>query len=589
MAEQSEKELIIKKAKALWADKRTYGNRLMLAGSAMLAACFTFIFFGPFEMVAFGINSLEYTYMDVIWLLLAAMAGVSVCGTLAISMLRGKLFNYVVAVIFSITVAGYLQAALLNGSVGALTGEAVDWARLKTEMAVSIAAWIAVFIAVITVLYFHRVFWRNMVIGASLLLVVMQTAPLVGILLGAYEEARIPESSGYYFTNSGSQEFSENENVFVFILDYMDYDYVEAIYHENPAFFDDFEGFMGYTNAVSVFGRTRPSVCNILTGYTEGAYLIPDEEYMKNAWESKSPNLLDILQEQEYSIEMYAKTNEVFGAGDIGLDYVSNLAERTDANVSIIPGTMLKKLLYLSVYRYAPTALKPFFWEYTSFYNEDVYRINGAAQDDSDLTDYSRFNTENSAAAELLSQGTAERSANCFKLYHLDGSHPPCYLNRAGVYTYKTTDEYEQTWGCLNLLKTVFAHMQELGIYEDATIILTADHGEVGKMAYDSFPGMRTALFYKPAGSAQTPLVWSDAQVSTANIPATIVQAVGADSDRFGLTLDEVGSDPIERVFFREYSVNDKPYLDKYIISGDAGDAANWELIETKEITHPFY
>ena len=44
MAEQTEKELLIKKAKALWADKRTYTNRLILAGAAMLAACFTFIF-----------------------------------------------------------------------------------------------------------------------------------------------------------------------------------------------------------------------------------------------------------------------------------------------------------------------------------------------------------------------------------------------------------------------------------------------------------------------------------------------------------------------------------------------------------------
>ena len=76
MAEQSEKELLKKKAKALWSDKRTYANRLVLSGAAMFAACFTFIFFGPFEMVAFGGRYLVYTYLDVMWLLLGAMAAV---------------------------------------------------------------------------------------------------------------------------------------------------------------------------------------------------------------------------------------------------------------------------------------------------------------------------------------------------------------------------------------------------------------------------------------------------------------------------------------------------------------------------------
>ena len=527
-------------------------------------------------MVAFSANSFVFTYQDVTTLLLVAMVAVTIVGTLVVSLLRGKIYNYAIAIIFTVTVAGYLQAALLNGSVGALTGESVAWSTMKKEMAISLIAWLAVFVAVITVLYFHRAFWRNMVISVSILLVVMQAAPLVGILFGAYEETRIPEGSRVTFANEGIQEFSAQENILVFILDYMDYDYVEAIYNEEPSFFDDFRGFIGYSNAVSTFGRTNPSVCNILTGYSEGAYIVPRAEFMKNAWDSQQPNVLDLLQQQGYSVEMYAHISDIFTSNDTAINYVSNAVQLEDTGVEIVPGEIFKKLMYLSIYRYAPMVIKPFFWEYTDFYNEGVLK-------DSDSSDI----------FALLLKGNASRSEKAFKLYHLDGAHPPCYLNRYGEHMPTQTNEYEQTMGCLHLLKSVFARMKELGIYDDATIILTADHGDPTKMWNNNFQGMQIAMFYKPAGSENAPLVWSDAQVGTVNIPATIVTAAGRDDTQFGVALDAVGNETYERIFYRihgsESSKYVEQYLDTYKISGDAGNFSNWVLEETKTIINPFY
>lgn len=577
MAEQTEKELLIKKAKALWADKRSYTNRLLLAGAAMLAACFTFIFFGPLELVAFSVESLMYTYNDVIWLLLAAAAAVFVIGTLAVSALRGKIFNYVVAIIFSVTVAGYLQAAFLNGSVGALTGEAVEWSKMKLQMAVSLAAWVAVFVVTITVLYFHRTAWRNLVIGASLMLVVMQSAPLVGILLGMFEDARIPEESEYYFSTEGMNEYSAEENVFVFVLDYMDYDYIRFIANEEPEFFADFDGFTGYTDAISVYGRTIPSICNILSGHTDGAYMVPRQGFMQDAWQTRTPNILDIIKEKDYTIDMYLTLPRIFGSGEMATQYVSNVSHRSESDFAVIPGVMLKKLMYLSVYRYAPMVIKPYFWEYTSYYNE------GVCKDD-------MYRTEDFSVCIELEKGTANRTEKCFKIFHMDGAHPPCHLNRYGEPTNMTTNWNEQTRGCLTLMKYVFAHMKDLGIYEDATIIMTADHGDATKMWKDNFPGMQIAMFYKPSGSSGVPLTWSDAQVSTANIPATIAKAVGAESAAFGVALDEVGTETTNRTFYRVYGENgEEQYLDKYQISGPGDDISNWTLVETKEVLHPIY
>lgn len=571
--------MIIKKAKALWADKRTYVNRLLLTGAVMLAACFTFIFFGPLEMVAFGVKSLVFTYKDVFWLLLLTAITVFVVGTLVISLLRGKLYNNVISICFSLTVGGYLQATFFNGSVGALTGDTVAWAKMKPEMMLSIFAWLTVIVLVFAISYFHRSLWKKMVIGFSSMLVLMQFVPLVGILAGAFEDAQIPEGTEYYLSTEGFAEYSANENVFVFVLDHMDYEYIEVC---TPDVFEGFEGFTGYTDAVSMFGRTKPSVCNILTGYSENAYQVSNAEFMNKAWDAEGDNVFHVLQEKGYSIELYGVMGDLFASPETAMQYTSNIEQKEGG--TIVPGMMLKKLLYLSVYRYAPMCIKPFFWEYTHFYNDGVY-ITG--------NQHERYPSNDIITCGALSEATAERQQNSFKMYHLTGSHPPFTLNRNGEDNGYPTDEYAQTVGCLTLMKNVLNQMKALGIYENATIIITADHGEAHKMWQEPFQGVQIAFFYKPSGSSETPLVWSDAQVSTCNIPATIAQAVGADPSQFGTALENIGNETVDRTFYRVYgneNGSDKElYLDRYTISGNAKDFSNWKLEETRDVTHPFY
>jgi hypothetical protein len=83
---------------------------------------------------------------------------------------------------------------------------------------------------------------------------------------------------------------------------------------------------------------------------------------------------------------------------------------------------------------------------------------------------------------------------------------------------------------------------------------------------------MHTALFVKPAGSAGTPLAFSHAPVSPAQLQGTIMQGLFGDSEGFGpayLDIEE-GTE-----MTREYDFGHS----RYIIKGDGRDFANWELI----------
>ena len=95
------KDLVSKKLPPLWADKRTYKKRLELAFVAALAACFTFVFYGPLEMIVSGSASLIYNWRDVVWLLLGAFAVSCAALTFALPLLRGKIFNWAVSLVFA--------------------------------------------------------------------------------------------------------------------------------------------------------------------------------------------------------------------------------------------------------------------------------------------------------------------------------------------------------------------------------------------------------------------------------------------------------------------------------------------------------
>ena len=74
---ESKKHKSFEQFKALFADKRSYLRRLAIAAPVWLAVCFTFLFFGPFELVAYSGKSLFYSYKDVGPILAVAAAA---CG-----------------------------------------------------------------------------------------------------------------------------------------------------------------------------------------------------------------------------------------------------------------------------------------------------------------------------------------------------------------------------------------------------------------------------------------------------------------------------------------------------------------------------
>lgn len=573
-----DREQMMKKLKALWTDSRNYKSRLLIAGAVALAYGFTFLFFGPLELVAFGSDSLDYGWRDAIWLLTGGLVLFVAIATPLLALLRGKIFNYTITVGASVVIAGYLQAMLLNGDLGLLTGDGIDWAAMTPNALWGLAFWALILLVLLFVMYLNRKFWALALKAVCLLLVFMQLVPTVAILCGAYDQTTTDKVGDYYLSDDGFYEFSAQDNVFVFVLDRLDYDYIQQVLKVEPHLFDGLDGFTSYTNAISGFARTKPALVHMLTGADEIAYQIAKEDYYTDAWTYGDRNLLEDLQDQGYGVELYTGIRNLFSDAQLAGKYVDNISNGRDG---IHYDTMYKKLLQLSAFRYAPTALKPFYWADTNYYNEGVYKQGASVA----------YQFNDGAYAQGFVDATAERATNSFKLYHFYGSHAPYNLNADGTTSEEPTTVTEQTIGCFVNLTKMFDRMKELGIYEDATIIITGDHGAAVSDTKPLQKATRVGLFYKPAGATGS-LKTSSAPVTTEQVAATVVKAAGGDYSAYGKALDEVAEDAdITRVYYKTVC-DSVTYLETqmciYHVTGDAANFDNWELVETVDIPYSY-
>lgn len=571
-------EKVIKKLKALWEDKRSYTARLWLSGAVMLAFAFTIVFFGPLEMVAFSGDSLPFGYWDVFWLLLGAMVAVTAIFAPLLALLRGRIFNYSICVTAAVVLGGYVQAMVLNGGLGLLTGDGIDWSSHMGSALWGLLLWAMVLIALLLGMYLNRSLWSKVLKAVCLVLVFMQLVPAVAILCGVYDTDKASVSERYYLSDEGFYEFSPEENVLVFVLDRLDYDYLEQALARDPDFLEGLEGFTAYTNAISGFARTRPALTHMLTGAAETAFQVSAEDYFSQSWEQDGRNLLRDLQQEGFRTALYANIRNLFSKPAQMEDYVENLG---DSFGDLNSMTVLKKLMQLSAYRYAPIALKPVFWADTNYYNEGMRKA----------TARSAYQFNDALYAAGFENSTAQKADKCFKLYHFFGPHAPYTMLADGTAGEKPTTVTEQTIGSFANLIKIFNKMKELGIYDNATIVITGDHGAAVSDLKPLQKATRVGLFYKRAG-ASGPLKYSDAPVTTDQVAATVIKAAGGDHSAYGPALDEVAEDAkITRVYYKtvcDPETYRETELCVYHVTGDAADFANWELVEQVPIPYSY-
>ncbi|MBE6662063.1 MAG: hypothetical protein E7606_02135 [Ruminococcaceae bacterium] len=535
----------------------------------------------PFAVLICGIgeiylnNSAEFLFVLSDFWPLSIGIGIAIFAVLAIVLrfLKGKAFHVVLSLLVWLALMSYVQGVFLNFGMNSLGADELAGGVGVGLVILDLAIWLLTGAGfVLAALLVRDKQTLGMLATVALVMVIAVQAINLGLAFVGSEEK---EKTQTVLTTENIFEVSEGDNVIVFLLDRFDIYYYQKLLEQEPHFFDGLDGFTFYDNNISLYSRTYPSVTYMLTG-VENPFKNTREKYFEDAY-ADSPFFRD-LKDNGYKINLYTSAYYAYDDASVFGDAVDNVSRYQDY---VIEGRMelVFKMVQLALYRYAPLGVK------------DSIQVSSA-----DFGGFISFDTDNDYEQYVMNDAetyrlfresglTTQKKNNTFTFLHLNGCHSPYTMDENGNAI--PSNNYASAAipalkGCFKLIYEYIEQLKALGLYEDATIIITGDHARAMDDTVDVEGARVTALFVKESGSHGTPLADSSAPVCQENLRAEIVKSAGLKTQNdYGAAFSDIDEDAdIVRKYYFEKSNGDKDEIVVYHVKGDAKDFDNWTLHE---------
>ena len=349
----------------------------------------------------------------------------------------------------------------------------------------------------------------------------------------------------------GDDQFvvSANKNIVTFILDMADQSAFESAYAERPEAFGCLKDFTYYTNTAMLYDSTFQSVPSMLTATRYYAEEEDPEWYEKIRNDAPAVTFYDRLHQAGYAVNVYGDFMFDFSPMDGCFD---NLRLITRQFAEVNSKALYDSINTVNTYRALPLCLKRFSEPSVTLGNNAVRVVNQSVTDNSEFLEKTEL--------------TADSSKNYFIVQHLIGLHGD-------------PDEKTQVTECLALLEQYFSQMKQLGVYDDALIIVTADHG------YHNQPKNMPIWYIKVPHTEQDAIRFCNAPISLTDYAATVLQAAGLSQDGdealFGRSFFEIAEDERrERMVFQRqpFCTNETGYFFGYKYTGTKEDLSEHEM-----------
>ena len=577
-------------------------GRIGVAFTVSFFTVFTILVVAPLELVANSARDLSFNLNDVAGPVIIAGLVLTLILTVFLSLLRKRLFNVASALVGAIGVASYVQAVFLNGGMPLADGHEVIWSNFTSQMIVSGLIWLAIIAAaVIFSLLKARQLRTGLLVTATALIIVqvVGVTSLWGPSIAASMDAH-PEHQQVIATREGLYNVSSKKNVVVFVLDTTDTAFVQKLYDEHPETFAPLTGFTWYRNSVGSMIPTRYGIPSLLFGSRPQ----PGENFNDFVYNwAQSDQYLKDIQDAGYQAGLYTDQLNYSHYRDTAQKYSVNYHEprgRGVDNQLDVLGAL--RILYKTAFcRDMPWVFKPRFWYYTEDLNMRMRKT--VNMDEVDLSSQPYTEDDLKYYQELQHYGLSidDTGQNgSFRFIHLIGSHPPYILDRNVERTEDPSKQNveEQTMGAYRIVAQYIAELKRLGVYENTSFIITADHGDWYLTNTDIQQPSAPVIMYKPAGQtaeeAAQPMQISDAPVWHYDILAQTLKDMGVDQQtlsNYTTPLDESYEGETRPRYYIETISNGKRdiFVREFVINGDANDMKNWSLTGNEWPVEPWH
>ena len=481
-------------------EKRRLSVHTVLPG---LLFAFTLFVFAPADLYFAAANELWFSLVELIpWLLI--LAAVSFATITLLSCVLPQKFSIAFrAGVYACSFLLWLQGNVLVTNYGTLDGEEIDWSAYSLGSILDALLWVVVILLFIFLMFRLRKKFRGIVEAAACILLITQVITL-GVLVIQHNGIQL--EGDRFLSRKNELTVSPEKNVLVFIPDtfdgYLMTEMLEKYPEETAGILADFTF---YPDTVAGAARTKYAIPFILTGDTnreEQSYT----EYLVKGFES-SP-LIRELAKGKYSTGFYTYKQFV----DMNRDDVMDNVDDGVPEVSSRYG-LTKQFLKLVALRYAPSMLVPVHWMYTGDFECWKNTDNDAAYSLNDAVLYQR----------LTELGlTVSEEKPCFRFYHMVGVHSPYVRDRDLNYVSDGSGtEEEQGLGTLHIISEYMDQLKKLGVYEQTTVIVLADHGYNAHSDMEHCP----LLMIKYPGESH-PFEISDIPISYSSMAEILTEAL---------------------------------------------------------------
>ena len=546
----------------------------------------TMLFFAPMEVILANAGEFFFPFANVWWFQLLVVLAAALIAAGLLCLLPARAGLVLAAGALGVGVAAYVQTyPFMNGLMPSLTGRAID--ITASGITVNLVIWLLIIAAaVLTVLFTvkkHRAAAETALCAAAGILIVMQLVGLVSSVMNSSAEPA-EERQDHVLSAQGQFELGSGENVIVFVMDTADGVWAREMLERWPELKETLSGWTWYPNATSRYNRTYPSLTYILTG-TECHFDKPVPAYVDEAFTSGIGFLKNL---SAAGVDTRILTPDPDLISDIADPYIANAVNYDYGDFGNLYLPRLEKvLLRIGIYKCAPYLLKNYGLYDMNYVNTASFRIHNDPE-----TKYGNYDYE--FHDKLLRKGlsVSDSYTKAFRFYHTAGTHIGVFWgadlipdpNRVG-----TGDYAAALRGCFRNVEEYIARLKDLGLYDRATIIVTADHGSnFGVPAGQPLERTTSAvpiMMVKYAGAdLSRPLEENKAPVSQDELFATVEQALSAGPSGLGsgrtfkdFTEGEARERLYDFIAYRDHLAGEIA-VREYVVDGDAEDIANYHL-----------
>lgn len=473
-------------------EKMVFG--LLLYGELAVAV----IILGPLEIFAGNSSELYFRMKDFLPYIVLCTILLGAVAAIILYFINEKIFGVVTFITFSVEIAMYVQTMFMNIKLWETNGSAMNWDSVSWFIPINFIIWIG--IIVICLILCISDYGKSIVKYAISFLIIMQVTAICFVVISSINNEKKVNS---VFSSETEYVVAKEDNIIVFVLDCLARDYMDDVRKESPDILDDWHDFTEYRNANSDCARTYPSITHMLTGYEYDEY---EAAWRSNAWESEEcTKFIDMLHDSDYMFNVYTK--ETLNIGDYYElnGKVDNIVVQ-EPKIDNIRTTYL--LLRASIYRELPYVLKPHFEVYSWQY-ADVAEFETQCP-------YFNYDYYDSLVNNRLN--ISDTIDNQLAITHIIGVHGPRQSNERAEYVESSSYE-ETTKGLVFIIDEYLNQLKELGKYDDATIIITADHS-------DNMSHPQPIYFIKCKNEHHDIMKVSNAPISHSDFQGTIAEVI---------------------------------------------------------------